>query len=475
MEITQEKVAMPLNRKMLSVLFLLGIVAASIRLYASADSDSTGYSWLIILALIQITPFVTGMLLGSPDYIGFILMSHFAGFTLAKWNDAENLTKSHALTPSWIFATKHLIICTFLMAFSYYLCRTVLIPNEMRRKTFNDLTLSKTQLRLIALYVFSIPFIGEYLPYSLLIIHFAMASAQILLIICAQAPKAKGLLLAARIMVPVVSFIYFLRAGMLTMLANYTSFLFIYSFLKQEKKFFVSVIALVFILSAIQSVKGQYRLFSYGVGENSSLGERFGVLGTLLNEKYIDKNDKKEDEEGKEPEKDESSDTALMRGFSRVGDDSLERVLAMTPSVVPFWKGETYQSIPYMFIPRSLWPDKPGRNFWNKFGREYRVLSSNDFETSVGVGFFAEAYMNFGFWFMYLLAAAMGFLIVVVERIACTMLLEKFFFSYITFLGPFIGLGADLGSILNSTAILGCCMFVARPFLLRLAQRDDYS
>lgn len=147
----------------------------------------------------------------------------------------------------------------------------------------------------------------------------------------------------------------------------------------------------------------------------------------------------------------------------------------MTPSIVPFWQGETYQSIPYMLIPRTLWADKPGRHFWNKFGRAYRILSADDNQTSVGVGFLAEAYMNFGFAWMYMTAGFMGVLIAMIEGVSMTILKEKFYFSYISFMGPIIGLGADLGSILNSLVILSCCFFVARPFLMRLARRDDYS
>jgi hypothetical protein len=159
----------------------------------------------------------------------------------------------------------------------------------------------------------------------------------------------------------------------------------------------------------------------------------------------------------------------------RAGDDSMERVLEYTPERVPFWEGETYASIPFMFIPRALWPDKPTRHFWNKFGRTYGVLSTEDYETSVGISYLAEGYVNFGYHGMYIVAFLVGFLIAICEKYAHVVLGGYFFFPFIILLTPLLAPATDMGSILQSLWILSMFLFAARPVLLTMARRDDYA
>jgi hypothetical protein len=229
------------------------------------------------------------------------------------------------------------------------------------------------------------------------------------------------------------------------------------------------------MMSAIQTVKGPFRAIIFSeVGESMGSWERFLVLGELLSARYIDEEDPDlfEDEEDK---KDDGFGAGLISGFMRAGDDSLERVLSMTPSKVPFWKGETYESIPFMFIPRALWPDKPSRHFWNKYGRVYGVLDNEDYQTSVGVSYLAEAYMNFGFSGMYLVAVIIGFLFALVERSAFFILNGYFYFPYVVLLTPLLMPGSDMGSMLNSLWVIYMVFLIGRPILSRMAQRDEYS
>ncbi len=461
-----------LNPSMVALILVVLMTLSAVNAYVKAGEDSSGYSWLVLISIVQVTPFLVGLVLRSQNYLNFILMSHFVGFSVSKYNEIETLSKGKGISLSWIAACKELVICTLCMLVAFHMLRMVITPAELRQRKFNDLSLKPNNLRWITAYILMIPFLPNFLPGSLMIIHLAMASAQVLLVICAECPKNPRLLMWARLSVPVACLASFMSWGFLTMFGNYASFLFMYSFLHQKKKYFVFIAILVLFVSTIQSIKHPYRTFLYELGgAEMAYSQRAGYLIYLFNLKYINP----EDDVDELFEREDSKEQSLVRGFNRIGDDSLERVLALTPSVVPFWNGETYDSIPYMFIPRTLWADKPGRHFWNKFGRQYKVLSSDDFNTSVGVGFLAEAYMNFGYAWMYLVAGLVGMLIAGVERLALGILKEKFYFPYITFMGPFIGLGADLGSIVNSTMILSCCFFAARPFLLRLARRDDYS
>jgi hypothetical protein len=274
-----------------------------------------------------------------------------------------------------------------------------------------------------------------------------------------------------RIALPFSALYAFLKIGFLSTFGNYLTFILLYGLMADKRKLLIVFGFVSVSVAAMQSIKNDFRIYLGAGGFGAPMAERAEVLQFLLHDRYIVGNEKEEETNNA----DDDINTNLLKGFSRIGDDSLERVLYMTPSEVPFWEGETYQSIPYMFIPRALWPNKPGRDFWNKYGRGYRILSEDDIQTSVGVGFLAEAYMNFGFFGMYLLAGIMGIYFVCVERLSMAVLNGKFFFTYLSFLGPLIGLGADLGSIINSTMILTCVMFAIRPFLMRMARRDDYS
>ena len=93
----------------------------------------------------------------------------------------------------------------------------------------------------------------------------------------------------------------------------------------------------------------------------------------------------------------------------------------------------------------------------------------------MGVGYLAEAYMNFGFLGMYLCALFFGFLVAVVERAQYYYLNGHYYFSYVAYLMVLVYFGNDLGTILNSLVILTGVLVLIRPLLLRMARKDDYG
>ena len=79
----------------------------------------------------------------------------------------------------------------------------------------------------------------------------------------------------------------------------------------------------------------------------------------------------------------------------------------MTPSFVPFWNGETYASLPWMFVPRLLYPAKPSKNIGNEFGHRYYILDQDDDTTSINLPHqVVEMYINFGVFGIFI---GMGF------------------------------------------------------------------
>jgi hypothetical protein len=258
------------------------------------------------------------------------------------------------------------------------------------------------------------------------------------------------------------------------MVGALAAYVFVAACIRRNYRLLILPLVLTLMGSLIQNVKAQYRL---ALKENPQVStmEKMEILGTLFAAEYLI------DEESLLPDASQTTDEQFeiedkfLHGFARVGDDSLERVLALTPRKVPFWGGETYTHIPFMFIPRVLWPDKPSRHIWNKFGREYGYLSQDDVQTSVGVSYLAEAYMNFGFQWMYCVAFLFGVFAMIVEHISYRIFRGHFSFTFLVFLIPLQWYAADTGSILNSVFIIIVMLTLFRSQLIKMALKDEYS
>jgi hypothetical protein len=90
---------------------------------------------------------------------------------------------------------------------------------------------------------------------------------------------------------------------------------------------------------------------------------------------------------------------------------AFSQVNVMTPTVVPFWNGESYSSIIYKIIPRFLYPDKPNENMGQLFGHKYNFLANDNLTTSMNAPILTEAYMNFGYlgFYIVIIIMALGF------------------------------------------------------------------
>jgi hypothetical protein len=76
-------------------------------------------------------------------------------------------------------------------------------------------------------------------------------------------------------------------------------------------------------------------------------------------------------------------------------------VYEKTPISIPYWDGQTYVNLLYKFIPRFLWKDKPVENMGQRFGHTYSILADDNLTTSMNTPVLAEAYMNFGMVFVF--------------------------------------------------------------------------
>ena len=75
--------------------------------------------------------------------------------------------------------------------------------------------------------------------------------------------------------------------------------------------------------------------------------------------------------------------------------ESLIIVRTKTPNEVPYFFGKSYKNLLTKPIPRILWPNKPQEVHGNKFGRAYKILNEQDFNTSWNMPIISEFYANF--------------------------------------------------------------------------------
>ncbi|HLP26606.1 MAG TPA: hypothetical protein VK477_13075 [Acidobacteriota bacterium] len=85
-------------------------------------------------------------------------------------------------------------------------------------------------------------------------------------------------------------------------------------------------------------------------------------------------------------------------------------VVASCPDRQPFLYGETYKHIPGQFVPRFFWPNKPvGHISTNTLSRYFGLQTEEDTQkTTIGFGMVAEAYANFGFYGIAVIACLIG-------------------------------------------------------------------
>lgn len=76
--------------------------------------------------------------------------------------------------------------------------------------------------------------------------------------------------------------------------------------------------------------------------------------------------------------------------------NSLNIISKLTPEIIPFYQGQSYETIYTKFIPRDFWKNKPNDNQGNFWGHRYRVLNPSDNETSWNFPVLNEFYANFG-------------------------------------------------------------------------------
>lgn len=435
-------------------------------------SSQTSMSKLYLLMCIQLIPFIICFTRQHFDYLAFVMFNHFFTFSLGKLNHLRMNLKVDEIYLAAAKAIDELILCSILLIIGYYFSRQFIFFRFVNKEKYQFLSLNRIQLIIVACYVIFVPLFLGYLPSWLITAHFATMAADMVLLLCSFSPGSETLSRYLKLGVAFSTVWYFLSTGFLTMVGNLAGYIFIASCLQKKYKQLLLPLCLGIIACLVQNVKQDYRI---NIRENPTLSvqDRLDLLGNLLFVKYVEDVDLEEEEF--ENEDKEGVSNEISKGFARAGDDSLEVVLEKTPKEIPFWEGESYSGLPYIFIPRAIWNDKPSRHIWNKFGRMYGFIGSNDYQTSVGVGYFAEGYMNFGYVGMYTIALLMGLFIAAIERLSYYFLGGYYYFTFMCFLMPVMTYASDLTTVINSTFVISMVLIIFRTQFKKMARADDYS
>lgn len=164
----------------------------------------------------------------------------------------------------------------------------------------------------------------------------------------------------------------------------------------------------------------------------------------------------------------ESKNTAKL-----VDRTSLLHILCLivdeTPRLRPYLDGKTYRQIPEQFIPRFFWPDKPPGHISTNTLSIYYGLQDEDAasKTTIGFGFIAEAYANYGFFGVGVIAFLVGLFYKKVQAAAvnCAMLSYAGLFLIVLMAWSFQT--EYTMSIWLSSFYQACVAVMGIPFLLR--------
>jgi hypothetical protein len=172
---------------------------------------------------------------------------------------------------------------------------------------------------------------------------------------------------------------------------------------------------------------------------------------------------------------------ALESLFERLtGTFYFSRVLDHVPRVVPHEEGAlTWRAVTHIFSPRFLFPEKPELGSTSILVRKYTgmYVAAEESETSIGLSYVAEMYIDYGPYFMFLPLFAWGLLVgltcMALYRLAPSRAIGGA--AVVAMLGqPFASFEGEiaylLGGLIQSVLIYSVLLYFAGPWFHRWMQ-----
>jgi hypothetical protein len=184
-----------------------------------------------------------------------------------------------------------------------------------------------------------------------------------------------------------------------------------------------------------------------------------------------------------------SADSLVQLGSDLAGTEAISRLDEAMPKVQVWWArvnyappqlfsihafhagspGTTFELIPWTFVPRAIYPDKPIMTS----GRDFNELVNGSRSSQSAPGYFGEGYWNLGWTGVVLVSIAAALLFVLLELYAMralgTLRLE---YLPVIFLGLFVGIQQDswvvptmMGPIVIGAAYHLMARYLMGPFL----------
>ena len=176
-----------------------------------------------------------------------------------------------------------------------------------------------------------------------------------------------------------------LLSGSLAPIVLFFVFLGIIYWNKKRSLPWIFIVLCVLIAVILNPVKSKFRNHTWYAQDRSiTYYDKAILLGRLVKEHYADSSVLEK----------VNSDKGIVHRLAHIS--TFAYVAAVTPDSVPYWSGDSYQTLWTSFIRRIFWPGKPQSTIGQDFGHRYGLLQTYDMGTSMNLPWIIEFYANFG-------------------------------------------------------------------------------
>lgn len=348
------------------------------------------------LILVQLSPALISLVKKKVNFVSIIFLGSFAIFSASRLRTLifgfETTLPRRELS--------YLILCHLLVLLGYHLTKQLFPKRNIRRHEWVWIELGTAQTLSLAFVIIAITLFGNRFP-ELIQILLTLQTVALAVILFSHSQK----FLVPWIVIGNIG-LSFLVSASLGFGVVVVAYWMVGWFMRPSARLIATIILAIIAMGALQRVKADYRHSMVNHPEFSLL-QRYQTLSSLLSARFLPAPSAYQSTTSRT---ETGIGESLTAGAMRLGDDSLARVVALTPTEVPYWRGKTYSALPYLFIPRLLWQQKPKRQIWHEFGMAYRYLAANDPCTSVTFNVFSEGYLNYGIAGMIVSAFLLGVL-----------------------------------------------------------------
>lgn len=178
-----------------------------------------------------------------------------------------------------------------------------------------------------------------------------------------------------------------LLSGSLAPIVLFLVFLGIIYWNKKRTLPWVFIVLCILIAVILNPVKSKFRNHTwYAQDKSLTYYDKAILLGWVVKEHYADSSVHEKI----------TSDKGIVHRLAHIS--TFAYVAAVTPDSVPYWSGDSYQTLWTSFIPRIFWPGKPQSTIGQDFGHRYGLIQTYDMGTSMNLPWIIELYANFGLW-----------------------------------------------------------------------------